>query len=224
MKSLLFQFSDDTEIAGIKDAIIKAVKDRTSSVTGKPTILVDMNDAEQQAALTAQLIQQGITFGTYTPQTGASVANGATVAVRNSAGADSHNGSAVVAGNSLTGINLAATVAMVDQADSIAIQNSAGAAAGGNGIAQVAAGVIGSVRLPATSAVLANSGAVSVRNSAGADAHAGTAVVAAGVLTGVNLAATVGLVDNGDTVPATGTGTTATLVVAAGVVTGVTLA
>lgn len=74
------------------------------------------------------------------------------------------------------------------------------------------------------SASVANGATVAVRNSAGADSHNGTAVVAAGALTGINLAATVALADNGDTVPATGTGTTATLVVAAGVLTGVTLA
>lgn len=73
-------------------------------------------------------------------------------------------------------------------------------------------------------ATVANGATVAVRNSAGADSHNGTAVVTAGTLTGINLAATVALADNGDTVPATGTGTTATLVVAAGVLTGVTLA
>lgn len=74
------------------------------------------------------------------------------------------------------------------------------------------------------SATVANGATVAVRNSAGADSHNGTAVVASGTLTGINLAATVALADNGDTVPATGTGTTATLVVADGVLTGVTLA
>lgn len=73
-------------------------------------------------------------------------------------------------------------------------------------------------------ATVANGATVAVRNSVGADSHNGTAVVASGTLTGINLANTVALADNGDTVPATGTGTTATLVVAAGVLTGVTLA
>lgn len=73
-------------------------------------------------------------------------------------------------------------------------------------------------------ATVANGATVAVRNSAGADSHNGTAVVTSGTLTGINLAATVALADNGDTVPATGTGTTATLVVSAGVLTGVTLA
>lgn len=73
-------------------------------------------------------------------------------------------------------------------------------------------------------ATVANGATVAVRNSAGADSHNGTAVVASGTLTGINLAATVALADNGDTVPATGAGTTATLVVSAGVLTGVTLA
>lgn len=75
-----------------------------------------------------------------------------------------------------------------------------------------------------TTATVANGATVAVQNSAGADSHNATAVVASGALTGVKLAATVAMVDNGDTVSATGTGTTATLVVAAGVVTGVTLA
>ena len=74
------------------------------------------------------------------------------------------------------------------------------------------------------SASVANGATVAVRNSEGADSHNATAVVAAGALTGVNLSATVALVDDGDTVPATGTGTAATLVVEAGVLTGVTLA
>lgn len=49
------------------------------------------------------------------------VSNSDTVAVRNSAGADSHNGTAVVANHALTGINLAATVAMVDSGDAVTI-------------------------------------------------------------------------------------------------------
>lgn len=50
----------------------------------------------------------------------ASVSNGDTVAVRNSAGADSHNGTAVVASGALTGINMADTVALVDNGDKVA--------------------------------------------------------------------------------------------------------
>lgn len=50
---------------------------------------------------------------------GAVVANGGTVAVRNSAGANSHNATAVVTGSTLTGVNLAATVAMVDSGQAV---------------------------------------------------------------------------------------------------------
>lgn len=75
----------------------------------------------------------------------------------------------------------------------------------------------------AGAASVANGATVAVRNSAGADSHNATAVVAANALTGVNLAATVALVDNGDKVPATGTGAFATAVIANGVLTGVTL-
>lgn len=53
------------------------------------------------------------------PATSAVVANGATVAVRNSAGANSHNGTAVVAASAVTGINLPATAAMVDNAQAL---------------------------------------------------------------------------------------------------------
>lgn len=89
------------------------------------------------------------------PGSGASVANGATVAVRNSTGGDSHNATAVVTGTTLTGVNLAATVALVDTADTLPLQNSAGTAAG-NVTATVAAGVVSNVRTPATAAIVTN--------------------------------------------------------------------
>lgn len=75
----------------------------------------------------------------------ASVANGATVAVRNSAGADSHNGTAVVANSALTGVNLAATVALVDNGDKVAATGS-----GAFATAVVANGVLTSVTLSAS--------------------------------------------------------------------------
>jgi len=53
-------------------------------------------------------------------QGGAVVANGATVAVRNSAGANSKNATAVVTDDTLTGVNLPATTAMVDNAQTVA--------------------------------------------------------------------------------------------------------
>jgi len=53
------------------------------------------------------------------PATSAIVANGGTVSVRRSTGADGHNATAVVANSALTGVNLAATVTMVDNGDTL---------------------------------------------------------------------------------------------------------
>lgn len=50
---------------------------------------------------------------------GASVANGATVAVVNSAGSDSHSATATVTGSTLTNVKFAGTVAMVDSGDTL---------------------------------------------------------------------------------------------------------
>lgn len=52
------------------------------------------------------------------------IINGDTVAVRNSAGEDSHNATAVVAGSTLVGVNLASTVAMVDNGDTSTVEPS----------------------------------------------------------------------------------------------------
>lgn len=162
-----------------------------------------------------------------TPTTGgANVNDGATIAVVNSAGADSHDGVATVAGVSLTNVKLAATVAMVDNTDTVAVVNSAGADSH-NATAAVAAGVVTNLVLPATVAFVDNADTVTIQNSAGAAvAGSHTATVAAGVVSNVKLAATVAPVSNGAalTVPVTGTyATTATVSVANGVVTGIVL-
>lgn len=158
------------------------------------------------------------------PGAGPTVADGQSVSVRNSAGADAHTGTAVVTDDAFTGVNLAATVAMIDNADSVTIKNSAGTAIAGTHAATVAAGVLSNVKLAATVAPVVNAASVPLQNSAGAAKGNGTVAVAAGVVTSVRTPATSAIVANGDTVPATGTGTTATLVIANGVVTGVTLA
>ncbi|URA06998.1 hypothetical protein P9A47_gp30 [Xanthomonas phage Elanor] len=119
------------------------------------------------------------------PGGGASIANGATVSVRNSAGADAHSGTAVVAGSTLTGINMAATVALVDTADTIPLQNSAGASKG-NATVTVAAGAPTNVRAPATSAIVANGEALTVPITGTGTATA-TVTVANGVVTGIAL-------------------------------------
>lgn len=52
------------------------------------------------------------------------IINGDIVAVRNSAGSDSHNATAVVSGSTLIGVNLASTVAMVDSGDTTSVEPS----------------------------------------------------------------------------------------------------
>ncbi|QYW02111.1 hypothetical protein CPT_Sonora_008 [Stenotrophomonas phage Sonora] len=95
---------------------------------------------------------------------GAAVTNGQTVAVRNSAAGDSHNATAVVTGGTtFTGVNLAATVAMVDNSDTVTVLPAAGTTpAQGSATAAVAAGVVTGVRLPATSAVVTNGQTIAV--------------------------------------------------------------
>ena len=152
------------------------------------------------------------------PATDAIVSNGGTVPVRNSAGADSHNATAVVAAGVLSGVNLAATVGMVDNADTIAVRNSAGADSH-NATAVVAAGAVTGVNLAATVAMVDNSDVVAVLPATGTTPAQGnaTAAVAAGVVTGVRLPATSAVVANGLVLAVTGG--TVTLNVAANVVT-----
>ncbi len=183
MKTVLLTFPDEVSIQGIKDLILSIQKDRHSSVTPKATVAIDMANNDQRDALRAQLVQLGVTFTDYTPPTGASVANGATVAVRNSAAADSHNATAVVSGTTLTGVNLAATVGMVDNADVVAVRNSAGADSH-NGTAVVASGAVTGINLGATVAMVDNGDTVSATGSG----STATLVVAAGVVTGVTMA------------------------------------
>lgn len=116
--------------------------------------------------------------GTPLPDGTASVANGATVQVRRSTAADAHPATAVVTGNTLTGVNLAATATMVDQGDTMVLQNSAGAAKG-NVTATVAAGVVSNVRPPATVAIVQNGDAVTI----GGTTY--TFTVAAGVISAI---------------------------------------
>lgn len=93
---------------------------------------------------------------------GAVVANGATVPVVNSAGADSHNATATVTGTTLTNVQLAATVALVDNADAVPIRNSAGTVVGSSGAAVVAAGVQTAVTLVATNALVVSAAKLTI--------------------------------------------------------------
>lgn len=117
---------------------------------------------------------------------GAEINNGDTVAVVNSAGADSHNSTATVTAGSLTNVKLAATVAMVDQSDTVTIQNSAGTGVAGSHTATVTAGVLANVKLAATIAPVANGAALTVPVT-GTYTTTATVSVANGVVTGIVL-------------------------------------
>ncbi|MBO0256087.1 hypothetical protein [Escherichia coli] len=123
------------------------------------------------------------------------LSNAVAVAVRNSAGANSHSGTSVVtAAGVLTGINLPATTAMIDNGDAVTMQNSAGTAIAGTHQATIAAGVISNVKLAATIAPVANASvqaSVPVTNNAilaiGTVNRQVTYTVAGGVVTGLTI-------------------------------------
>lgn len=114
---------------------------------------------------------------------GATVANGATVAVRDSSGGDSHNATAVVTGTTLTGVNLASTAAIVDNTDSISVVNSAGSSVNGQHNIVVNSGAV-SVRLASSVAPVTNGQTVNGVTGSGTTA---TISVANGVITGIVL-------------------------------------
>lgn len=117
----------------------------------------------------------------------ASVLNGDTVAVHNSAGADSHNATAEVSGNTLSDVKFAATVAMVDNADTVVVHNSAGSNIAGTHTAEVALGVLTDVKLASTVAAVINGGTLTGVTPTGTYATTITFTVAAGVITAVAL-------------------------------------
>lgn len=122
-----------------------------------------------------------------------------------------------VAGGEVEGIQTPATSAVVANAGTVPIQNSAGAAIG-NGTLAVSGRAVTSARLAATIAGVANAASVPVLPASGSTALAsGTAAVSAGAIDGVRLPATSGIVTNGQTLAVDG-GTVA-LSVAANVVT-----
>lgn len=136
---------------------------------------------------------------------------------------------AIVAATAIGGsaAPLPATQAIVTDAGTAPVKNSAGVAVPGTSTYTVAANAVTGVNLPATVAPVANAATVVVQNSAGtvvAGTHAAT--VAAGALSNVKLAATIATVANGVKVNATsvtGTGNFATFTVANGVITAIVL-
>lgn len=141
---------------------------------------------------------------------GATIADGATVAVRNSAAADSHNATAVVAdGSTLTGVNLASTVAMVDNSDVVSVRTSTGVD-GHNATAVVAAGAITGVNLAATT-IMVDNGDTNLIADAAATVSTVTYTVSGGALTSATITSTDKIIKSTVQVPCpapTGTRTT----------------
>lgn len=121
------------------------------------------------------------------PSGTATLANAATVTVLPATGTTPAQGSATAAvtGNTLSGIRLAATAAVVTNSSTVPVQNSAGAAIG-TGTRTVAANAVTNVRLPATVAGVTNGTAVTCTVT-GTYVNKFTPTVANGVITGIVL-------------------------------------
>lgn len=113
--------------------------------------------------------------------------NGSTVAVRNSSGADSHNGTAVVTTQgALTGINLASSVVMVDNNDSVPVGDATAVAAGqDNGTAAVAAAALTRVTLPGTDKIIKSTVKYTAPAVTGTYVNGYTFTIVAGVITAI---------------------------------------
>lgn len=134
-----------------------------ATVSNGDTLPLQTNGGTASGNVTATVAASAVS-NVKLPASTAVIGNGATVAVRNSAGADSHNATSVTTTQgALTGVNLAATVAMVDNSDSVPLLPATGTTpAQGSGTAAIAAGVVTGVRLPATSAVVTNGQVITV--------------------------------------------------------------
>lgn len=142
-------------------------------------------DASQ--SLACQPMVKGVPDVNNNASAAASVLDGATVAVHNSAGADSHNATAEVSANLLTDVKFAATVAMVDDTDVIVVKNSAGTTVTGTHHAEVAVGVLTDVRLASTVGIVLNGGTLTGVTPSGVYATTITFTVASGVITAIAL-------------------------------------
>lgn len=124
---------------------------------------------------------------------GPDIVDGQIIHVRNYTGADSHQGIAVVAeDDTLTGVNLGATTAMVDGTDTLPVEG------GGTITLTVANGVITNV---VYSGAILDGQNIIVRNNQGADLHVARAVIINRRLAGVNLGSDSAIVDHDDIIP-----------------------
>jgi hypothetical protein len=133
----------------IAEKALQRFAEREDTLTAAQAVPIDAALAALSAALTAAGVS-GL------PATSAIVANGATVAMKNSAGSKSVNGTASVAASAVTGVALPATAAIVDSTVVPVIQNSAGTAVAGVNTRTVAAGLETNVRTAATVGFVVN--------------------------------------------------------------------
>lgn len=117
----------------------------------------------------------------------AGVLDGDTISVVNSAGADSHSATAEVSSNALSDVKFAATVAMVDNADTVTVHDSTGAAVTGTHTAEVALGVLTDVKLDASIAPVADAFALTGVTPSGSYTNTVTFTVAGGAITAIVL-------------------------------------
>lgn len=134
----------------------------------------------------AQSFTQG-TADTGVPTGSVVLANGATVAVVNSASGDSHNATATVTGTTLTNVKFASTIAMVDSADTVVVHNSAGTNVAGTHTAEVAVGALTDVKLAATVAPVTSGQVLTGVTPTGTFITSVTFTVANGVITAIVL-------------------------------------
>lgn len=144
-------------------------------------------DSFQMGTFTCREMVKGAPDSNNLASASAAVADGDTIAVQNSAGADSHNATATVANNAISAIKFPATVAMVDNVDTVTVKNSAGSSIAGTHSASVASGVLSNVTLASTVAAVVNGGTLTGVTPSGTYVDTITFTVANGVITAIAL-------------------------------------
>lgn len=149
------------------------------------TVQVGDNSGSGIGAGTAAIVESVLTVNL--PATIAPVTDQSLITITNSAGADSHSATATVASGAISSVKFAATVAMVDNADTVAVHNSAGTNVAGSHTAEVALGVLTDVKLAATVAPVVNGGMLTGVTPTGIYTNTITFTVSGGVITAVAL-------------------------------------
>jgi hypothetical protein len=190
----------------------------------QPAISIAGDDPTQVGYVKTRMAQIRKPLADYTPggdlpDTDAIVSNADTLPLQTNGGTASSNVTATVAANAVSNVKLPASTALVGNAATVAVRNSAGADSHNGTSVTTTQGALTGINLAATVAMVDNSDSVPLLPSAGTTPAQGNgiAAVAAGVVTGVRLPATSAVVTNGQVINVTGG--TVTLTVAANVVT-----